>query len=138
MNYQYNCAPFNDTILTNMALTLLFRSTLVACIVAVCTPCAAYSPSDECHTNGIHENHLTTSEPIAFIVEAEANGFMCPFLTPIFMKELEQRGAISVIKDDQLRVHVSFPADSNITADDLIRIAENVGYEKNKIHVTAA
>lgn len=121
-----------------MAFSLLFKGTLVACLFALSAPCTAHHTSNAFCINAVSDEHFRTSEPIKFIVEAEANGFMCPFLTPIFMKELEQRGAISVIKDDQLRVHVSFPADSNITADDLKRIAENVGYEKDKIHVTAA
>ena len=114
----YTSGPFRGTILTNMALTFLFKGTLVAFLFVVYAPCTAHRASSAYCINAVSDEQFRTSEPTTFIVEAEANGFMCPFLTPIFMKELERRGAISVIKDDQLRVHVSFPADSNITADD--------------------
>jgi hypothetical protein len=121
-----------------MTFSFLLRTTLAACLFVICAPHAAHPHAPGGSVNSLCEARSEISEPIAFIVEAEANGFMCPFLTPIFIKELERRGALSVSKDEYLRVHVSFPSDSSITADDLKRIAENVGYEKEKIHVTPA
>jgi len=57
------------------------------------------------------------------------NVFMCPFLTPIFMRELTKSGAQEIRKDDQLVIHYTVDKSSSLDSATVYRIAEKVGFQ---------
>lgn len=71
-----------------------------------------------------------------FRISAEGQGFMCPFLTPIFIQKLQDAGATTCVKQENLDILVTFNAESFVTADRIRDIAARVGYIPEQIHVT--
>ena len=57
------------------------------------------------------------------------NVFMCPFLTPIFMRELTKNGAQEIRKDEQLVIHYTVDKSSPLDSAAVYRIAEKVGFQ---------
>lgn len=57
------------------------------------------------------------------------NAFMCPFLTPIFMRELTKSGAQEIRKDDQLNIIFFLPLDATLDSAGVYRIAGEVGFQ---------
>ena len=57
------------------------------------------------------------------------NAFMCPFLTPIFMRELTKSGAQEIRKDEQLNIIFFLPLDAPLDSAGIYRIAGEVGFQ---------
>ena len=67
-------------------------------------------------------------------VTMEAHGFMCPFLTPMFLGHLEDRGAHWVSHDpDASSVEFALPLDSLQDAETFTRYLVLIGYEEKQI-----
>ena len=67
-------------------------------------------------------------------VTMEAHGFMCPFLTPMFLGFLEDRGAEWIVHDlDASTVEFAFPLDSLQTARDFTDRLVLIGYEEKQV-----
>ena len=47
----------------------------------------------------------SSAQTTIYELTPKANAFMCPFLTPIFMKELSEAGAQELRKDEALVIH---------------------------------
>ena len=71
----------------------------------------------------------------SFEISAQADGFMCPFLTPKFIKEIQSMDSCKVWKSDDLIIHVAFLKPTKITVDELLLAAVKIGYEKKNISV---
>lgn len=78
---------------------------------------------------------LHTTSIDSFTITAEANGFMCPFLSPMLMQRIEQTGGCAVIKTPALALQVSCPKNAGVTAEKLLALAVQAGYERKLIHV---
>lgn len=68
-------------------------------------------------------------------ISADAHGFMCPFLTPKFIRAIEQTDSCKVWKTDDLVIHLEYGYGSKINAEKIMKLAEGIGYERNKIHI---
>jgi len=67
-------------------------------------------------------------------VTMEAHGFMCPFLTPMFLGHLEDKGAHWVSHDpDASSVEFALPLDSLTDAEAFTRFLVLIGYEEKQI-----
>jgi len=97
---------------------MFFSTTLVLCGVFAFN-CKAQE------ADGIHKMEIS----------ADAHGFMCPFLTPKFIHSIEQFDSCKVWKTDDLVIHLEFQAGSKINPEKILKLAEAIGYERNKIHV---
>jgi hypothetical protein len=69
------------------------------------------------------------SQSTSYHLTPKANAFMCPFLTPIFMKELTEAGAEELIKDDHLVIHFTVPTGASLDSAEVYRIAGEVGFQ---------
>jgi len=68
-------------------------------------------------------------------VIADAHGFMCPFLTPKLIRAIEQADSCKVWKTEDLVIHIEYTPKGKINKEIVLKLAENIGYERNKIHV---
>lgn len=68
-------------------------------------------------------------------ISADAHGFMCPFLTPKLIRAIEQTDSCKVWKTDDLVIHLEYRTGSKINAEKIMKLAEGIGYERNKIHI---
>lgn len=67
-------------------------------------------------------------------VTMDAHGFMCPFLTPMFLGHLEDRGAHWVSHDpDASSVEFAMPLDSLQDEEAFTRYLVLIGYEEKQI-----
>ncbi|MFM7309224.1 MAG: hypothetical protein ACKOZY_01330 [Flavobacteriales bacterium] len=75
--------------------------------------------------------------PVHYELTAEHHMFMCPFLTPIFMSELEQVGATDVVRTSEYALLFNLnPADYPAFNEELIRATANrVGFIADNITV---
>ena len=77
------------------------------------------------------------SNPVRYELDAEHHMFMCPFLTPIFMSELEQVGATEMVRtaDYKLQFNLNpelYPAFN----EELIRkTANRIGFISDNITI---
>jgi hypothetical protein len=69
------------------------------------------------------------SQSTVFQLTPKENAFMCPFLTPIFMKELTEAGAEEIRKDQDLIIHFKVPTNSELDSTEIYRIAGEVGFQ---------
>lgn len=81
----------------------------------------------------VSQTHFNDTS-IVFEISADAHGFMCPFLTPMFMNRLKAEGAIEVSKSEDLTITAVFPITSIVSEESLRNWAAMVGYEKDKVH----
>ena len=75
-----------------------------------------------------------TSDSIIVALNADNNAFCCPFLSPLFMEKLRQNKAIGVFKNTDLIIRFSI-AKLDFTEELIFKLAENVGYMRNLIHI---
>ncbi|MDA9863923.1 hypothetical protein N9C70_02520 [Flavobacteriales bacterium] len=67
-------------------------------------------------------------------VTMEAHGFMCPFLTPMFLGFVEEKGALWVHHDpDASVVSFAMPMDSVSSAEEFTERLVLIGYEQKQI-----
>ncbi len=113
------------------------KSSFILCILSLsmCIAGFASTHSRRVHflKNTLQESHFEDSTKV-FEITAEANGFMCPFLTPMFINRLKTEGAIEVSKSQDLIITAVFPQNSHINEESLRKWAASIGYEKDKVH----
>lgn len=67
-------------------------------------------------------------------VSMDAHGFMCPFLTPMFLGFLEDRGAAWVSHDpDASVIEFAMPLDSLHSSRDFTEMLVLIGYEEDQV-----
>lgn len=76
------------------------------------------------------------SDSIIIALSADNNAFMCPFLSPLFMEKLRQNKAIGVFKNTDLIIRFTI-AKLDYTEELIYKLAENVGYMRNLIHIVS-
>lgn len=76
------------------------------------------------------------SDSIIVALNADNNAFMCPFLSPLFMEKLRQNKAIGVFKNTDLIIRFTI-AKLDYTEELIYKLAENVGYMRNLIHIVS-
>lgn len=54
---------------------------------------------------------------------------MCPFLTPVFMRELTKAGAQDIRKDESMNIHFVVLSESPLDSIRIYTIAGEVGYQ---------
>jgi hypothetical protein len=78
---------------------------------------------------------VAAQDTVRYSVACDGQGFMCPFLTPIFVDRLKKEGALNVTKDSQLVIHFDAVPTSTLTPDKVKEMAASVGYMESIIHV---
>jgi hypothetical protein len=78
---------------------------------------------------------LLAQDTLTYKVEADDHGFMCPFLTPMFMNKMKELGAVDVRKDDSLAIWFKAPPSAEMTSERIVKILEGVGYQRKILHV---
>ena len=71
----------------------------------------------------------SSAQTTIYELTPKANAFMCPFLTPIFMKELSEAGAQELRKDEALVIHFKVSQSSALDSLTIYRIADEVGFQ---------
>lgn len=67
-------------------------------------------------------------------VHMDADGFMCPFLTPMFLGILEDKGALWSARDVEAgTIEFCLPLDASPSPDGLTRWLVQLGYEERHI-----
>lgn len=82
--------------------------------------------------------HATAAPPDTleqYEITADAHAFMCPFLSPRYMEFIQSNGDCSVIKTDDLVIHVYCYKENDLTPDELLKLADKVGYEPKNITI---
>lgn len=74
-------------------------------------------------------------DTLHFAVRADENGFMCPFLTPMFLQKMRDLGATDVRKDQDLTIYLSAPPASGLHAERILSILEGIGYQRSILHI---
>ena len=69
------------------------------------------------------------SQTTVFKLSPKENAFMCPFLTPVFMRELTKAGAQDIRKDESMNIHFVVLRDSPLDSIRIYSIASEVGYQ---------
>jgi hypothetical protein len=92
------------------------------------------STSDVFGNSTIKTSYPLTSDSMIVALNADNNAFMCPFLSPLFMEKLRQNKAIGVFKNTDLIIRFSI-AKLDFTEELIFKLAENVGYMRNLIHI---
>ena len=68
-------------------------------------------------------------------VNVDSHGFMCPFLTPMFLGYVEDKGAIWVHHDpDASLVSFALPLDSLASADEFTERLVLIGYQEEQVN----
>ena len=92
------------------------------------------STSDVLGNSTIKTSNPLTSDSLIVALKADNNAFCCPFLSPLFMEKLSQNKAIGVFKNTDLIIRFSI-AKIDFTEELIFKLAENVGYMRNLIHI---
>lgn len=78
------------------------------------------------------------SQSTIYQLTPKENAFMCPFLTPIFMKELTDAGAEEIRKDQELIIHFKVSTTSALDSAEIYRIAGEVGFQSKIFNLKKA
>ncbi len=71
----------------------------------------------------------------SYELSAEANAFMCPFLSPKYMQRIHSIDSCNVWRTDDLVIHVEFTVPITNMKEQLLVAAEKTGYERKNIIV---
>jgi hypothetical protein len=83
----------------------------------------------------ISSSFAISQQKVNYVISAEANALMCPFLAPKLMESLTKKGAENIIKDKNLLLHFSTSKDKEISDSLIFKLVNNIGYEAKKFHV---
>lgn len=72
----------------------------------------------------------------SFVMTAEGNGFMCPFLTPQLINVIEKNMGCKVEKTNKYELLLNCLESKEIQPDQLIDLAEKIGFQRKMIHVS--
>ena len=72
---------------------------------------------------------------INYIITAEANALMCPFLSPKLMSSIEKNGGKSVVKTKELTL-LFYCEQSNVLSEArILELVDNLGYDPRMFKV---
>lgn len=71
-----------------------------------------------------------------FEIRADMKAFMCPHLSPIYMKMIEKSCDCPVQKTNDLVIHVYGKSENEIDEKRLLELADRTGYDPRMIHIT--
>ena len=70
-----------------------------------------------------------------YIIKAEANALMCPFLSPKLMSSIEKNGGKSVVKTKELTL-LFYCEQSNVLSEArILELVDNLGYDPRMFKV---
>lgn len=70
-----------------------------------------------------------------YIISANANALMCPFLSPKLMIALEKKGAKDILKTTDLKLTFYCLANEKISNEKILELVENIGYDPKQFKI---
>ncbi len=76
-----------------------------------------------------------SQEQVKYELNAQEHAFMCPFLSPILMRQLQEKGATEVIKTTDYKLLITFNSALLLTEEEIIQMAIKVGYQREILSI---
>ncbi len=76
-----------------------------------------------------------SQEQVKYELNAQEHAFMCPFLSPILMRQLQEKGASEVIKTSDYKLLITFNSSLVLTEEEIMQMAVKVGYQREILSI---
>jgi len=76
-----------------------------------------------------------SQEQVKYELNAQEHAFMCPFLSPILMRQLQEKGASEVIMTSDYKLLITFNSSLVLTEEEIMQMAVKVGYQREILSI---